>query len=134
MFAHKSPVKSRLAFLTLSLTMTLIALPANAAPAYPLKASADSRYIVDQSDTPFLMIGDAPHSLVCNLTTSDAAFYLSNRAANGFNTLWVELLCTTYVAGRTNGSLIDGTTVPFTNHLPGGDYDLTSPNESYWSH
>jgi len=134
MLAHKKPTESRLASFTLSLTMTLIALPANAAPDYPLKASANGRYIVDQNDAPFLMIGDAPHTLVCNLTTSDAAFYLSNRAANGINTLWVELLCTTYVSGRPNGSLIDGTTVPFTNTLAGGYYDLTSPNESYWSH
>jgi hypothetical protein len=112
----------------------LAAGPASSFPAYPLKASSDGRYLVDKNGAPFLMVGDSPHTLICNLTTSDAALYLSNRASNGINTLWVELLCTTYVSGRPNGSLIDGTTVPFTNTLAGGYYDLTSPNESYWSH
>ena len=44
-----------------------------AAPAYPLKMSPTRRYLVDQNNKPFLMIGDAPHSLVVNLTTADAA-------------------------------------------------------------
>src|SRR5690242_12082470 len=74
---------------------------------YPLKASSNGRYLTDQGGQPFLIIGDAPHTLVVNVPTADAAMYLTNRASYGINTLWVELLCTTYVNGRPNGSLID---------------------------
>jgi hypothetical protein len=104
-----------------------------AAPAYPLKASANRRYLVDQSNEPFLIVGEAPHSLLVNLTISDAALYLRNRASYGINTLWVELLCTPYVNGRSDGSLLNGT-VPFTNTVSEGVYDLTAPNESYFVH
>ncbi|HWW00429.1 MAG TPA: DUF4038 domain-containing protein [Candidatus Acidoferrum sp.] len=98
-----------------------------------MKPSANGRYLVDQDNVPFLIIGDAPHSLIVNTTIADAALYLRNRASNGINTLWVELLCTGYVNGRPDGSMLDGT-VPFTNRLGGGAYDLTTPNESYFSY
>ena len=109
--------------------------------AYPLKASANGRYLVDQNGRPFLVIGDAPHSLIVNLSTADAAAYLRNRAANGFNTLWVESLCNPYCNGPPSGSLIDGVTLPFTNTVASGlngygtpYYDFTTPNPDYWAH
>src|SRR4051812_3473318 len=102
-----------------------------AAPAYPLKMSPTRRYLVDQNNKPFLMIGDAPHTLFVNVTTADAALYLHDRASHGINTLWVELLCTTYVEGRGDGSMLNGA-VPFTKKLEGDVYDLTSPNEAYF--
>src|SRR5262245_49056012 len=36
-------------------------------PAYPLKASANNRYLVDQNDVPFLMVGDSPQALIGKL-------------------------------------------------------------------
>ena len=106
-----------------------------AAPAadYPLKASADGRYLVDQNNTPFLMVGDSPHSLIVNLSDADAAGYILNRATNGFNALLAQLYCVGYTGGRSDGSLLDGT-VPFTGTIAGGDYDLTKPNEAYFAH
>jgi hypothetical protein len=101
--------------------------------AYPLKPSSNGRYLVDQSNIPFLVIGDAPHSLIVNLSNSDAAMYLMNRSSNGVNSIWVEALCVTYTGGRANGSMLDGTT-PFTGTLSGGYWDLTTPREAYWSH
>jgi hypothetical protein len=112
--------------------LLLTAAHASAGPAYPLKGSTNGRYLVDQNDVPFLIIGDAPHSLLVNTTTADAEFYFSNRAKNGMNTLWVELLSTTYVNGRQDGSMLDGT-LPFTGTLPGGAYDLTTPNGNYFA-
>jgi hypothetical protein len=103
------------------------------APLYPIKISANGRYLVDQNNAPFLMVGDSPHSLIANLAQSDAAIYLSNRASNGFNALWVEALCSPYTAGRTNGSLLDGT-LPFTRALANGTYDLTAPNSNYFAY
>ena len=80
------------------------------------------------------MVGDAPHSLVVNLSSSNAAIYLADRATNGFNTLWVEALCNTYTGGRANGSLLNGT-LPFTNTIPStSSYDLTTPNEAYFAY
>jgi hypothetical protein len=102
-------------------------------PAYPLKASANGRYLVDQNNAPFLVIGDAPHSLIVNLSDSDAATYLINRGSNGVNSIWVEALCVGYTGGRANGSMLDGTT-PFTGTISGGYWDLTTPREAYWSH
>jgi hypothetical protein len=119
----------------LQLGFTNLVLPVTPYPSiYPLKiSSANPRTLADQNDVPFLMVGDAPHSLLVNLSESDAALYLADRGTNGFNSLWVELLCNEYTGGRTDGSTLDGT-LPFTNTLPGGSYDLTSPNETYFAH
>src|SRR4051812_15918859 len=57
--------------------------PVSASPIYPLKTSADKRYLTDQSGAPFLLVGDSPHSLAVNLSETDAAAYLRDRATNG---------------------------------------------------
>lgn len=102
---------------------------------FPLKiSSTHPRILGDQNDAPFLVVGDSPHSLLVNLSSSDAAAYLIDRAARGFNSLWIELLCVPYTGGRTNGALLDGTK-PFTRTLPGTtSYDFTTPNEAYFSY
>ena len=102
---------------------------------YPLKiSSANPRILVDQNNVPFLMVGDSPHSLFSNLSPADAAAYLADRAARGVNSLWVNLLCIRPVEGRPDGSLLDGTK-PFTATIPGTRYyDLTTPNEAYFTH
>jgi hypothetical protein len=122
----------------LLISLALVAQGA-AAPAYPLKPSANGRYLVDSSNVPFLIIGDAPHSILANLNNEDATRYLTNRGSNGFNALWIELLCDSYTGGAgTKGSPNYGRDVngnnPFTSTLPGGYYDLTTPNPAYWSH
>ena len=101
---------------------------AGAAPAYPLTVSPTGRYLVDHAGTPFLLVGDSPQALLVNLTEAQAATYFADRAARGFNTVWINLLCAAYTGGRADGSLLDGT-VPFTT--PG---DLASPNEAYFAH
>ena len=94
--------------------------------------------MLDASNTPFLIIGDGPHSIITNLNTSDAVAYLVDRGQRGFNALWIELLCDSYTQGYGNegtpnyGRDLSGNN-PFTSTLPGGYYDLTTPNEAYWS-
>lgn len=83
------------------------------ASAYPLKASANGRYLVDQNNTPFLIVGDAPQALIVNLSEDDAEMYFANRQAAGFNTVWINLLCNEYTGGRSDGSTYDGI-IPFT--------------------
>jgi len=100
---------------------------AQASAAYPLKQSANHRYLVDQNNVPFLMVGDAPHALVGNLSEADAETYLADRQAHGFNVLWVELLCKTYTGCRADGTTFDGIK-PFTT-----PEDLATPNEAYFS-
>jgi Protein of unknown function (DUF4038)/Putative collagen-binding domain of a collagenase len=103
------------------------------APAYPLKRSANGRYLVDQKNAPCLIIGDSPQALIVNLTTNDAAFFFADRASHGFNSLWINLLCSTYTGGRADASALDGI-LPFTGTIPNtNSYDLTKPNEAYFA-
>jgi len=78
-------------------------------------------------------VGDSPHALIINLNVADAMRYIEDRRTNGFNSLWVEIIAEDSEAGRTNGSLLNGTT-PFTATLPGGLWDFTTPNEAYFAH
>src|SRR5882724_1206159 len=64
-------------------------------PTYPLKASANGRYLVDQNETPTLLVGDSPHSLFVNLSPQQVDAYFANRASHGINAVWVEVLCNT---------------------------------------
>src|ERR1700740_248950 len=62
-------------------------------PVYPLKASGNNRYLVDQNNTPFLMVGDSPQFLISNLSQKEAAAFMANRRSYGINTLWINLFC-----------------------------------------
>ena len=95
--------------------------------AYPLKVGPTGRYLVDQNDVPFLIIGDSPQALMVNLSEADADSYFANRQAAGFNAVWINLLCATYTGGRPDGSTYDGI-VPFTTAG-----DLSTPNEAYFA-
>ena len=108
-----------------------------ASPAYPLKASANNRYLVDQKSAPFLITGDAPQALMVNLSGSDAESYFADRQSHGFNSLWINLVCNDYTAGRPDGSTYDHI-FPFNGYLSGHDgdpkyYDLSKPNEVYFA-
>jgi Protein of unknown function (DUF4038)/Putative collagen-binding domain of a collagenase/Putative Ig domain len=105
---------------------------AAAAVALPLKASANGRYLVDQNDSPFLLLGDSPQSLLVNLDTSDMDSYMSDRQSHGFNAILVMVLCDSYTAGLASGDTFDGT-APFTTGSSPADYDLSTPNPAYFS-
>jgi hypothetical protein len=72
---------------------------AEGTPTFPLHSAPNGRYLTDRNGVPFLMIGDAPHSLIVNLDTADETLYLMDRGRNGFNSLWIELLCNSYTGG-----------------------------------
>ena len=110
-----------------------VGLQALAAPVYPLKKSANGRYLVDQNNVPYLITGDSPQALIVNLSEAQAEAFFADRGSNGFNTVWINLLCNTYTGGPTNGSTFDGI-LPFTSTLPSGSYNLTTPNEAYFAH
>lgn len=107
-------------------------------PVYPLKLSENHRYLVDQNNRPFLMVGDTPQGLMGRLTEPEAEAYFADREAHGFNTAgWVDVAC----AGRDFPNDRDGTTPdgihPFTGYVAGGTdythYDITRPNEAYFT-
>jgi hypothetical protein len=94
--------------------------------AFPLKVGPTHRYLVDQHGRPFLIVGDSPQSMIVNLSLNDAKTYIADRATAGFNSLWVNLLCDTYTAGRADGTTYDHIK-PFDK--PG---DISTPNEQYF--
>jgi len=107
-----------------------------AGPVYPVKVSANKRYLVDQNNAPFLITGDSPQGLMVDLSPAQADSYFANRQAHGFNTVWINLVCNSYTGGRPDGSAYDGM-LPFTGYLPGGKdlahYDLSKPNEAFFA-
>ena len=116
-----------------ALLCALTAAQAAAGPAYPLKQSANGRYLVDQKNVPFMIVGDSPQAMVVNISEADAAVFFANRNARGFNTMCIDVLCNTYTAGRANASTMNGI-LPFTNKIPFTSfYDLTTPNEAYFA-
>ena len=98
-----------------------------AGPAFPLKAAQNKRYLVDQNNVPFLMVGDAPQAMVGNLSETQAAFFMDDRLQYGVNAVWVNLLCDSYTACNSDGTTYDGI-APFTT--PG---DLSTPNPDYFN-
>jgi hypothetical protein len=100
---------------------------AQPAAAYPLKKSANGRYLVDSKGSPFLVAGDAPQALMVKLTEAEADFYFSNRVAHGFDAVWINLLCRPGTGGHKDGATFDGI-LPFTT----AD-DLSTPNEAYFA-
>jgi hypothetical protein len=95
-------------------------------PAYPLKVSANRRYLLDQKDAPFLIAGESPQALMVNVSEEDAEAFFANRQSHGFNTVWINLLCRPYTGGRPDGSTYDGI-LPFAT----AD-DLSTPNPTYF--
>jgi Protein of unknown function (DUF4038)/IPT/TIG domain/Putative collagen-binding domain of a collagenase/Abnormal spindle-like microcephaly-assoc'd, ASPM-SPD-2-Hydin/Fibronectin type III domain len=112
--------------------------PANAtttaasSTAYPLKVSANGRYLVDQNNAPFLLVGDAPQALIGNLSESQAATYFANRQKDGFNAGWINLLCDSYTFCNSSGTTYDGI-APFTSGNSPSNYDLSTPNPAYFA-
>src|SRR5882724_9579397 len=94
-----------------------------AAGPYPLRASANHRYLVDQSGAPFLVQGDAAWSLISGLTKEDAEKYLDARKRQGFNSIIVNL-----IEHHFNGPVDRYGEGPFTT--PG---DFSTPNEKYFA-
>src|SRR5271166_1621464 len=97
---------------------------------YPVSVGPTGRYLVDQNNIPFLMVGDSPWPLIANLSESDAAVYFADRQAHGFNTVLMSILCTTYVFGPSNAETYDGI-APFTG-MSGSYYDISTPNPAYF--
>jgi len=129
-------------FAMLVASTQLLAAPPQAgsgsAGVYPVKISSNGRYLVDQKNVPFLIVGDTPQGLMGRLTEAQAEFYFADRQAHGFNTMgWIDVAC----AGPDYRDNKEATTPdrirPYTGFVAGGTdfthYDLTKPNEAYFA-
>lgn len=95
------------------------------ATAFPLSVSADRSHLRDGAGRPLLIVGDAAWSLIAQLSREDAALYLRDRQARGFNALLVNLI-----------------EHEFSANPPANAYDarpfhgdaFETPNEAYFDH
>ena len=97
---------------------------------FPLKASANGRYLVDQKGTPFRIHADSAWSLIANLTPAEVDTYLADRKSRGFNTLLVSLIERKFAVQAPRNRAGD---YPFVAHNF-GSYDFTTPYEPYFTH
>ena len=87
---------------------------------WPLKQSADKRYLVDQNDQPFFISAETAWKLMNALTTERMDDYLDNCVENGFNSVMFVF------------RPFQGTTDAYGN-LPFEEDDITRPNEPFWA-
>ena len=129
MFSLRIPV-----LIMLPTLLFIAILPMSATPKFPLKVSLNHRYLVDQNDVLFFILGDGSgQSLLSNLNTRDAASVMADRASFGFNAVWVHItISDNQLYGRSNLSTYDGI-APFTGTISGGFYDLSKPNAAYFA-
>src|SRR5215469_15094709 len=106
-FAHVALLIPLVAGLLLVIREPVAHSQAGAGISYPLKVGPTKRYLVDQRGRPFMIVGDSPQALIANLSLSDAKTFIADRAAAGFNSLWINLLCDRYTGGRADGSTYD---------------------------
>ena len=106
---------------------------------FPLKVSSNGRFLETANNQPFLMVGDSPQSLIGMNSVASATSYLADRAAHGFNTVWINLLCDTYTFCNADGKIYNNATgqydnlAPFTSGSSPSNYDLSTPNATYFA-
>jgi hypothetical protein len=93
---------------------------------FPLSVSANGRYLVTATGVPFLMVADSCQGGAIE-SVADFTYYCQQRAAQGFNTIQLNLIVTGYVGNPdgTNYSTRDSIT-PFTGAK------VTTPNPTYF--
>ena len=94
-----------------------------------LHISPNNRYLQDDQNQPFYMVGDSPQAILNKLTPSQAADYFQRRAAQGFNTVFIHDFIRYGFIGPNDAS----GNPPFDAYLPGTYiFDITKPNATYW--
>src|SRR5579885_584187 len=93
-------------------------------PDYPLKVHPSGRYLIDQNNKPFLMVGEAAWSLIVQPSSADVDAYLQDRASKGFNTVLVNLIEHRYA---NNAPANHNGDRPFTGR------PFATPNEPYFA-
>ena len=99
---------------------------------YPLRVALGQHYVVDANGNPFLIQGDSPWYLSECLSASNVDYYLSNRWAQGYNSVTLDI-----TAQPVDDLLNQDTNFygqhPFTGTLPGPYTNLLTWNVNYFT-
>jgi hypothetical protein len=116
-----------------------------AAPAFPVRYSADKRYLVDQAGVPFPIMGRTAW-FITSLPVVDYRAFLDDTASRGYSA--IEFHVVNHDPRGNNPPFNGNGDRPFLNRLNGASWngsltgygdinadapDFTTPNESYWS-
>ena len=86
---HKNSqqMKNKIKLLSLAISFLGISLVCSAqSPVFPLKKSANSRYLVDQNNKPFPILGRTAW-FVTSLSVNDYKTFISNTVSHGYNSI-----------------------------------------------
>lgn len=119
---HGQAISQMTRLIVLVLVLTYFSTAA-AAPGFPLKVSANRRYLEDSAGKPFFVMGDTPW-FIQKLKIEDVRMLMDDRGAKGYNTLFLELLDDEHIPS------VDG----HGNAAFKADTDITQPFEAYWKH
>jgi len=90
---------------------------------FPLRTSANGRYLIDQQNRPFFYQADTPWTLGYEWTMAEVDEYLRTRRAQGFNVIQIQVLTDQFNFNKDIGPLpLNYTT------------DLDNRNEAFFSH
>jgi hypothetical protein len=117
----------------------------NYAVSFPLKASANSRYLVDQKDKPFPIMGRTAWFMISQ-SVADYKYFLDNTLAKGYNS--IEMSMISHDPRGSHPPFNGDNDLPFLKQLNGSPWngslvykdieteapDLTTPNEKYWKY
>jgi hypothetical protein len=107
--------------------------PGTLAQAWPVQVHG--RYLADSTGAPWIMVGDnSGYNILAYETMPNIDNYFADRAAQGFNTVWMNVILGTGSQTPASAVLSDGTP-PFTSPSSGTDlnYNFATPNPAYWA-
>jgi len=116
------PTTARKGRLLLLWMLTVVAAGASAAePVYPVKVSANGRYLVDQQDNPVFWLGTTQWQIFREYTLEEARLILDKSKDKGFVFIQAMLM-----------GVGDGTKTNVYGHRPWIDNNPLTPNEAYF--
>jgi hypothetical protein len=112
---------------------------------FPIKLSTNSRTLLDNNNNPFPILGRTAWFL-SSLSVADYKTFIDDSVAKGYNSIEIHVI--NHDPRGNNEPYAGNGSLPFTNKLNGTTWsgaltysnintdapDLTTPNETYWSH
>ena len=93
---------------------------------FPLKASADHHYLVDQQGNPFFVQGDSPWHLAYKVNRDEVKRYLDDRISRGFTSVMIQITPDLMEKGGNQPNLY--------GEYVFRDADVSRPNENFFIH
>ncbi|MGH2563701.1 MAG: DUF4038 domain-containing protein, partial [Ginsengibacter sp.] len=122
-----------------------ISLTPRAQVAFPLKISSDKRYLADQHNRPFPILGRTAWFII-SLPETGFKYFIDNTLQHGYNA--IEMSVITHWQMGNHAPFDAQNNAPFLKRLDGKDWDgnlkfnnpanqlpdFLTPNEAYWKH